>query len=103
MPAPTLTRFTVVDGRKSGMAELPIPLRVQGSELYEVQVNVRGSSFTTRVNGQIIDHWTNERFSAGAVGLFSEPGAAILIGPVHVSYHNDFAGRLCSFLIGFSR
>lgn len=103
MPAPTLARFTVVDGRKSGMAELPIPLRVQGSELYEVQVNVRGSSFTTRVNGQIIDHWTDERFSAGAVGLFSEPGAAILIGPVHVSYHNDFAGRLCSFLIGFSR
>jgi hypothetical protein len=102
-PVPTLTRFTVIDGRKSGLVELPIPLMLQGSQLYEVQINVRGSSFSTTVNGQLIDHWTNERLLSGGVGFFSEPGAAILIGPVHVSYRDDFLGRFCSFLISFSR
>ena len=102
-PVPTLARFTVIDGRKSGVVELPIPLMLQGSQLYEVQLNVRGSSFSTTVNGQLIDHWTNERLLSGGVGFFSEPGAAILIGPVHVSFRDDFLGRFCAFLVSFSR
>jgi hypothetical protein len=47
-----------------------MPLRVD--TMYKVRFDAVGDHFTTWVQDQKVDDWTDERFKTGGVGLYSD-------------------------------
>lgn len=98
LPSTDLVRYAVVGGRESAHVSVPIPFNVRTDTLYRVQVNVRGNNFSTRVNGQMVDAWSDSRLPQGGVGFFAEAGEQASLRWVTVSHRDDFVGRLLSYL-----
>jgi hypothetical protein len=63
-----------------------------------VLVNVRGDSFSTSVNGQMVDTWTDSRLKMGGIGFFADRGEVASLRWVTVSERNNFLGRILSYL-----
>lgn len=98
LPTADLVRYAVVEGRESGRHRTPLPLTLRNDTLYRVQVNVKGQDFSTIVNGQMVDTWSDPRLSSGAIGFFSEPGEVASLRWVTVSNRDNFVGRVLSYL-----
>lgn len=97
-----IVRYAVLDGREQLRTKLPIPLMPTQANrsLYKIQMQVRGEQFTTLLNGQIIDTWTDTRLRRGGVGFFSEPGERSLIHWVSVNEEREgLLGQILS--LGF--
>jgi len=84
-----IVRYAVLDGREHVRTKLPIPLISMPKSLYKIQMSVRGDQFTTLLNGQIIDTWSDSRLRKGGVGFFSEPGERSSIHWVNVNEERD--------------
>jgi len=97
-----IVRYAVVGGREQGRVQLPMPIQVTADTSYLVKMRVKGNRFSTMVNGQVVDSWTDGRLRAGGIGLFSEPGERALISAISLSDQRTFVERLfhLSFLIG---
>ena len=80
-----IVRYAVLDGREQIRTKLPIPLMNFTQSLYRIQMQVRGDQFTTLLNGQVVDTWTDNRLRRGGVGFFSEPGERSSIHWVNVN------------------
>lgn len=98
LPATDLIRYTVVDGHESARVSVPIALNVRTDTLYRVIVSVKGQNFSTRVNGQMVDTWSDGRLGRGGVGFFADSGEQASLRWVTVSHRDDLVGRLLSFL-----
>jgi hypothetical protein len=98
LPTTDLIRFAVVDGREGAHVSVPVPLNVRTDTLYRVQVVVKGDSFSTRINGQMVDTWSDDRLPQGGVGFFADMGEQASLRWVTVSHRDDFVGRLLSYL-----
>jgi hypothetical protein len=97
-----IVRYAVLDGREQTRTKLPIPLMPAQANrsLYRVQMQVRGEQFTTLLNGQVVDTWTDTRLRRGGVGFFSEPGERSLIHWVSVNEEREgLLGQILS--LGF--
>ncbi len=95
-----IVRYTVLNGMERERTRLPLPISVRPDTLYHVQMSVRGDSFVTRVNGQIVDTWSDARLKRGGVGFFSERGEQSSIHWVDVREEREgLLGRL--FAMGF--
>ncbi|MBY0503651.1 MAG: hypothetical protein K2X03_07070 [Bryobacteraceae bacterium] len=97
-----IVRYSMLDGKESARTRLPIPMTVQSinASLYNVQMKVRGGQFTTLLNGQVIDTWTDPRLKKGGVGFFAEAGEVAAIHWVNVE--EERAGLLGHVLsLGF--
>jgi hypothetical protein len=95
-----IIRYAVLDGREQLRTKLPIPLMTGNKSLYRVQMQVRGEQFTTLLNGQIVDTWTDTRLRKGGVGFFSEPGERSLIHWVSINEEKEgLLGQILS--LGF--
>jgi hypothetical protein len=92
-----ILRYVVAGGKQTGRAQLPIPLVVVENMVYGVRLAVKGDRFTTTVNGQVVDSWSDRRFSRGGIGFFSEPGEKALLHWVAVSEPKSMLERLLSF------
>jgi len=98
LPLADLVRYTVVDGVAGPRTSVPLPFAVRNDTLYQVQMDIQGSHFATKVNGRIVDSWTDARLPAGGVGFFSDPGEQSRVRWLRVSHRDDFIGRICSYL-----
>jgi hypothetical protein len=98
LPVAAITRYAVVDGREVSRVQLPLPLTIRTDMMYRVMVDIRGSQFTTFVNGQLVDTWTDTRLTAGGVGFFCENGGKARLRWVRVVDRDDWLGRLCSYV-----
>lgn len=98
LPLADLVRYTVVDGVAGPRTSVPLPFAVRNDTLYQVQMDIQGSHFATKVNGRIVDSWTDARHPAGGVGFFSENGEQSRVRWLRVSHRDDFIGRICSYL-----
>jgi hypothetical protein len=98
LPSTDLVRFAVIGGRESARVSLPLPFAVRNDSLYRVQVSVKGDSFSTRVNGQMVDTWSDSRLRAGGVGFFADKGEVASLRWVSVSNRDDMIGRILSYL-----
>jgi hypothetical protein len=94
----SIVRYAVVDGRERLRVELPLPLSTSAKTLYRVREEVRGAQFTTYIDGQVADSWSDTALTRGGVGFFADPGEAAYIRWVNVAYQDDLLGRLCSYL-----
>jgi len=98
LPVAAITRCAVVDGREVARAQLPLPLTIRTDMMSRVTVEVRGSQFTTFVNGQLVDTWNDTRLSAGGVGFFCENGGKARLRWVRIVDRDDWLGKLCSYV-----
>jgi hypothetical protein len=92
-----IIRYTMLNGSPINRVTLPIPLSVAGNLTYEVRMRVRGDRFTTMVNGQAVDSWTDRRLRRGGVGFFNDPGERSILHWVSVSERESFLQRFLSF------
>lgn len=98
LPEAVLVRTVVLNGREREVKTLPIPFPVQADTLYLVRMEVRGHDFTTYIQDQIVDHFTDTRLKSGGVGFYSPRGDRALLRWVEVSHQYDYLGRLCALL-----
>ncbi len=92
-----IVRYTMVNGNAVNRISLPIPIVTSANMTYEVKMRVRGDRFTTVVNGQAVDSWTDRRLRRGGVGFFNEPGERSILHWVSISERESFLQRFLSF------
>jgi hypothetical protein len=71
-PTVALVHFAVVDGQDENRVVVPLPMKVRVDTTYKIRFEAVGNHFTTWVQGEKIQEWTDSRFGSGGVGLFSE-------------------------------
>ncbi len=89
LPVADLVRYTVLNGAERDRQRLPLPLSIRADTLYHVQMSVRGNQFVTRVNGQIVDTWTDSRLKRGGIGFFADKGESSSIHWVDVKEERE--------------
>ncbi len=93
-----LERWVVSGGREHSRKTLPMRIPIWAGNITHLRLDVEGSSFTTFVNGQIADTWTDTRIDSGGVGFFNDKGSDARIHRMSVSHQNDIVGKLCAML-----
>lgn len=84
-PAVALVRFAVINGEEQPRSQLPLTMAVRLDTMYKIRSQVAGDHFTTWVQDQKVDDWTDDRIKTGGVGLYNERGEqASLKGGVSV-------------------
>ncbi|HLH38333.1 MAG TPA: hypothetical protein VKX39_04225 [Bryobacteraceae bacterium] len=84
-PTIALVRFAVIDGQEQPRAQFPLTLPVHLDTLYKVRFDAVGDRFTTYVQDQKVDEWTDDRLKMGGIGLYNERGERMsLKGTVNV-------------------
>lgn len=66
-------------GGEIARSRAPAPVALAEGVDMAVRLSVRGSTFVTTVDGEVVDIWNNTRLPRGAVGFFSEPGESSYI------------------------
>jgi hypothetical protein len=97
-PLPTidLVRYAVLNGTEFNRIRLPLPMNVRSDTIYKVQMAVTGSDFSTRINGQMVDTWTDKRLGSGGIAFFSEPDEVAALRYVTLTDRDSVLGRLLS-------
>jgi hypothetical protein len=98
LPSLALERYGVTDGREGPRVRTPLRLRGRENSAYKVVLQVRGNDFTTLIDGQVVDFWSDDRLKVGGVGFFSDPQDPGALFWVRVSHQDDLLGRVCAYL-----
>jgi hypothetical protein len=98
LPEAQLVRSIILDGKEREVKALPIPFPVRPDTMYLVKMEVRGADFTTYVQGQVVDTFTDSRLERGGIGFYSAKGDQSLLRWVEVTHQYDFLGRLCALV-----
>jgi len=84
-PTVALVRFAVINGEEQPRAQFPLNMSLHLDTLYQIRFDAVGDRFTTYVQGQKIDEWTDDRLKMGGIGLYNERGEHMsLKGTVNV-------------------
>ncbi len=75
----SIVRYGVLDSTEFGRTELPIPLALKPNHPYRIQIQVVGAQFSTLIDGNVVDRWSDRRIASGGVGFFSEDGESAAI------------------------
>ena len=102
LPEAAIMRYAVIDGKAEKPTTLPLPLTVRQDTLFKVRMEVQGSNFTTYVQDQVVDSFTDGRLAEGGVGFFSPQGDRALLRWVSVMHQYDYLGRLCALLAPYT-
>ena len=73
-PTVALVRFLVLNGKEQERKQIPLAMQVHLDTTYKVRMDVMGNHFTTWVQDQKVDQWTDGQIEAGGVGLYYENG-----------------------------
>ncbi|MEO8128406.1 MAG: hypothetical protein ABJF23_07910 [Bryobacteraceae bacterium] len=98
LPMADLIRYATVNGKQSNRASLPLPMVIRNDTQYRVLLTVRGENFSTAVNGQMVDTWSDSRLASGGIGFFADKGEVASLRWVTVSHRDNILGRMLSFL-----
>jgi hypothetical protein len=90
----SVQRIVVEHAKAMPLVELPLPLRLEKDQAYQIAFAVRGNRFSTLLNGQLIDEWTDSRHKAGGVGFYSDEGESSRISWVNFAERKSLFGRL---------
>ena len=71
-PTIALIRFAVINGEEQPRAQFPLSIPVRIDTLYKIRFDAVGDRFTTYVQDQKVDQWTDDRVKTGGVGLYNE-------------------------------
>jgi hypothetical protein len=76
-PGVALVRYAVIKGEEGPRAQFPLSLPLRIDTMYKIRFDALGDHFTTWVQDQKVDEWTDGRLGKGGVGLYSERGERI--------------------------
>lgn len=99
MPSAEIVRSVVVGGVEREVKRLPIPFPVHLDTMYLVRMEVKGNTFTTYIQGQVVDNFVDDRLVEGGVGFFGPKGDTSLLRWVELTHQYDHLGRLCALLV----
>lgn len=102
LPEAVVMRYAVINGKAERPVTLPLPLTIRQDTLFKVRMEVQGDNFTTLVQDQVVDSFTDKRLPAGGVGFFSPQGDRALLRWVSVMHQYDYVGRLCALLAPYT-
>jgi hypothetical protein len=102
LPRAVVEHYAVVNGRADRHQSRPLPIEIRSDTMYRVRMDVSGDDFTLSVQGQIVDHWSDNRHPSGGVGFFSDRGEQSRLRWVEVTHQADWIGKLCAFLAPYS-
>jgi hypothetical protein len=73
-PAPKVAvfKYVVLNGRQTQVGRVPIDQAVQADTVFNIRTDVRGSQFSTYIQGRLADVWTSDQFKAGGAGFLNE-------------------------------
>ncbi len=81
----TLVRYAMIDGVETGRAEIPISARVQLGGTVGIKLDVSGIRFTTYVQGEAADFWTDDQIRTGGFGFANERDERAKITSIQIS------------------
>lgn len=90
--------WAVIDGKETPHVRRPVPFQLSGDSFYRFRMAVAGNGFTLSIQGQVADHWSDDRLKVGGIGFFSGKGEQARLRWVEISHQYDFLGRVCAFL-----
>ena len=73
-PNVAIVHFSVVNGRPQARTQNPLPMKVRIDTLYKIRFDAVGDHFSTYVQDEKVDDWTDDRLKTGGVGLYSDRG-----------------------------
>jgi hypothetical protein len=71
-PKVALFKYLVANGKQTQVGRAPVDLAVQQDTMFNVRVDVRGPQFTTYIQGQQVDSWTDDQLKVGGTGFLNE-------------------------------
>jgi hypothetical protein len=85
-PTIALVRFAIINGEEQAHAQLPLSIKARLDTMYKIRFDALGNRFTTYVQDQKVDDWTDDRVKTGGVGFYRERGEdATLKGGMNVA------------------
>ncbi len=97
-PETTLVRYQVVGGQESERVRIPLHVSLMAGQPIRIEEDVAGSGFTTSVEGEVVDSWTDDRLRAGGIGFFGGQGDKPSLYWIKVSNNDDFWGKVCGMI-----
>jgi hypothetical protein len=94
----SIVRYAVIDGHQKSRIQLPLPITASSKTMFRVRQEIRDAQFSTYLDGQLVDTWSDATLARGGVGFFADPGESSYIRWVEVTHNDDPLGRLCSYL-----
>ena len=79
-----LQKYAVINGQEHYAGE--VALTAPSGGLFSIRVDVRGPRFSTYIQGQPVDIWTDNQLKAGGVGFLNDRGDRAEIKNVSISY-----------------
>jgi hypothetical protein len=73
-PKVDVVHFAVVDGQPQIHAKTELPMKVRIDTVYRIRFEAVGDHFSTWVQDEKVDDWTDDRLKVGGVGLYSDRG-----------------------------
>jgi hypothetical protein len=73
-PAAVVAHYAVINGEELARTRVPLPRGSGADAVYKIRFQAVGNRFTTWVQDQKVDDWTDDRIKAGGAGLYSEDG-----------------------------
>ncbi len=84
VPVYALVHYAVINGVDQSRVETPLHVTIPLGGRYKIRFDAEGNRFTTWVQGQQAEQWTDARLSRGGAGLYGE-------GVEQSILHGDFA------------
>lgn len=81
-----LFKYLVADGRQTQVGRVPIDLPVDADTVFDIRVDVRGPQFTTYIQGQQVDIWTDDQLKIGGAGFLNERDERAKVKSVSIRY-----------------
>jgi len=85
-PKVALFKYLVANGKQNQVGRVPIDLAVQPDTEFSVRVDVRGPQFTTYIQGQQVDTWTDDQLKIGGAGFLNERDERGKVKSVSIRY-----------------
>ena len=82
-PVYALVHYAVINGVEQPRVETPLHESVPMGGVYKIRFEAVGNRFTTWVQDQQVEQWTDARLPSGGAGLYSE-------GAEESALHGDF-------------
>jgi hypothetical protein len=90
-PKVALFKYLVINGRQTQVGRVPIDLMVRADTVFSIRTDVRGPQFSTYIQGQQVDVWTDDQLKAGGVGFLNEREERGKVKSVSIRYLNGAA------------
>lgn len=85
-PKIALIKYAVVQGHETELGRVPVDMAARNDTVFNVRVDVRGAKFSTYVQGQPVDVWTDEQLKSGGVGFLNERAERARVKSASISY-----------------